>query len=298
LTDGIILLDKPAGQTSFQSLGGLKRRLGTGRVGHAGTLDRFAEGLLLVLTGRMTRLCAFATGLDKEYVASITFGRGTDTLDPEGRVTAEGRVPTRGELEEILPRFLGTSLQVPPDYSAIHVGGRRAYQAARAGEPVALSPRTITVTTLQLLDFSPPAASVRIACSKGTYVRALARDIAAGLGTCAHVSALRRTRIGGFNVSAAVRADVFDPARDVLSPVAFFDAAPSLGRIVLRQEALRSAYNGIRPTSAFFEVPVPAGDGTYGAFSSFGDLVAVVERAGESWKYAAVFAPHAPEPAP
>ncbi len=116
MTEGIVLLDKPPGETSFQSLSTIKRRLGTGRVGHAGTLDRFANGLLVVLTGRMTRLCAFATDLDKEYLAVVAFGKGTDTLDPEGAVTEEGPVPGRAELEEVLPRFLGSIVQIPPSF--------------------------------------------------------------------------------------------------------------------------------------------------------------------------------------
>ena len=178
MTEGIILLDKPAGQTSFQSLGFLKRRLDTRRIGHAGTLDKFAEGLLIVFAGRMTRLCPLATSLDKEYVAVFTFGRGTDTLDPEGEVTAEGPVPTRQELEAVLPEFLGTLSQVPPVYSAVHVNGRRASEAARKGDTVVLQPRTVRIDQLVVLDYRPPDAQLRVSCTKGTYIRSLARDIA------------------------------------------------------------------------------------------------------------------------
>lgn len=290
MTDGIILLNKPTGQTSFASLGLVKKRLQTGRVGHAGTLDRFAEGLLLVLSGRMTRLCAFATGMDKEYVARISFGRGTDTLDPEGSVTAEGPVPCRADLEAILPRFVGSFLQVPPAYSAIHVGGSRAWEAARRGESVALAPRPVRIDGLDLLAYEPPEASVRVSCSKGTYVRALARDIAVGLETCAFLSALRRTRVGGFTVEEARLPEDFDPARDVLPPAAFFAGAPSLGRLVLRPGAARGAQHGMPLTAVSFEA-VPDQDGTFGAFAPSGDLVAVVERRGSHWRYAAVFPP-------
>ena len=288
MTEGIILLDKPTGQTSFQSLAELKRRLGTRRVGHAGTLDRFAEGLLVVLAGRMTRLCSFATSLDKEYVAVFTFGRGTDTLDPEGATTAEGPVPSRQDIMGVLPSFLGTISQVPPDYSAVHVGGKRAYESARAGESPVLAPRNITIEKLEVIDIDGAELTLRISCSKGTYVRSLARDVAARLGTCAFVSALRRTRIGGFRLSDAVRADDFDPGRDVLPPTAFFDAAPGLGRVVVRDARTgRVANGGVLDDESFEDSPDH--DGTFGAFSSSGHLLAVVERTDGAWRYAAVF---------
>ena len=288
MTEGIILLDKPSGQTSFQSLAELKRRLGTRRVGHAGTLDRFAEGLLVVLAGRMTRLCSFATSLDKEYVAVFTFGRGTDTLDPEGATTAEGPVPGRQDVLDVLPSFLGTIPQVPPDYSAVHVGGKRAYQSARAGESPILAPRNITIEKLEVIDFVGAELALRISCSKGTYVRSLARDVAARLGTCAFVSALRRTRIGGFRLADAVRANDFDPGRDVLPPTAFFEAAPGLGRVVVRDARTgRIANGGVLDETSFEEDP--GHDGTFGAFSPSGQLLAIVERTNGSWRYAAVF---------
>jgi tRNA pseudouridine55 synthase len=288
LTEGIILLDKPAGQTSFQSLAELKRRLATGRVGHAGTLDKFAEGLLVVLAGRMTRLCSFATSLDKEYLAVFTFGRGTDTLDPEGTVTGSGPVPSREAIQAALPSFLGTISQVPPEYSAVHVAGRRAYQAARAGEIPVLAPRRVTIERLDLIDVVGPELTIRICCSKGTYVRSLARDMAALLGTCAFVSALRRTRIGGFRLADAVTAERFDPDRHVLPPAAFFEAAPGLGRVVVKDASARRLSNGGLLGEDSFEEN-PGHDGTYGAFSRSGDLLAVVERTQGAWRYAAVF---------
>jgi len=288
LTEGIILLDKPPGQTSFQSLGEIKRRLGTGRVGHAGTLDRFAEGLLVVLAGRMTRLCSFATSLDKEYVAVFTFGRGTDTLDPEGTVTSSGPVPGLEVIEDAIPSFLGTILQVPPQYSAVHVAGRRAYQAARAGETTVLAPRQVTIEKLDVIGMDGPDLTVRVSCSKGTYVRSLARDIAARLGTCAFVSGLRRTRIGGFRLADAVTAERFDPGRHVLPPAAFFDAAPGLGRLVVKDSSAGRLANGGPLGEGIFEED-PGGDGMYGAFSRSGGLLAVVERTRGTWRYAAVF---------
>ena len=288
MTEGIILLDKPPGLTSFQSLGFLKRCLGTGRVGHAGTLDKFAEGLLIVMVGRMTRLCPVATAFDKEYLATFTFGLGTDTLDPEGAMTGQGPVPSRAELAAVLPEFRGAISQVPPAYSAIHVDGRRASEAARRGENVQLRPRTVEIKALEILAYQPPEASFRISCTKGTYVRSLARDIAARLGTCAHVSRLRRIRIGGFSVENARTPDEFDPARDILAPSAFFRAAPALGRLVVRAEWAAPMSKGIRLSATLFE-EAPSGEGTYGVFSPDDRLLAVIEKNDSGLKYLATF---------
>ena len=294
MTEGIILLDKPLGLTSFQSLGEVKRRLGTRRVGHAGTLDKFAEGLLVVLAGRMTRLCAFAATLDKEYIAVITFGLGTDTLDPEGTVTGEGPIPDRVQIDAAIPAFRGTFQQVPPAYSAVHVGGRRAYEAARSGEVPLLAPRIVTIEKLELLDFTAPEATLRISCSKGTYIRALARDMAASMGTCAHVSRLCRTRIGGFFQKDAKRPDQIDPLTDLLSPGRFFDAAPGLKRLTLKETWAERVGNGFPLGESCFE-SVPAGNGIFGAFTIDGRLVAMVERREGAWRYAATFPEERPE---
>jgi tRNA pseudouridine55 synthase len=293
LTEGIILLDKPPGQTSFQSLGLLKRALATGRVGHAGTLDRFAEGLLVVLAGRMTRLAPLATSLDKEYLATFTFGTGTDTLDPEGAVTAEGRIPGASEIEAALPGFTGALSQVPPAYSAVHVGGVRASEAARKGRSVRLDPRPVVVHRFEMLDYRAPEVRVRIGCSKGTYVRSLARDLASALGTCAYVSKLRRTRIGGFSVEDACRPGDFLPQRDLLPPAAFFDAAPDLGRVLVRDECRGAVATGARLTDSMFLQPCGSAE-ILGAFDRDGQLLAVLGRSGRELRYLAAFPPAAP----
>ena len=293
MTEGIVLLDKPVGTTSFQSLGALKRRLGTGRVGHTGTLDRFAEGLLVVMAGRMTRLCALATALDKVYVATVTFGRETSTLDPEGETVGEGIVPSRDQINGVLPDFIGESLQVPPAYSAIHVGGVRAYRAARRGDVVTLRPRPIRIDALEVLSYEPPELVIRVACSKGTYIRSLARDIALAAGTRGFVSALRRTRVGGFRVEDAVSPENFDPARDLLPSAVFFSAVPGLGLLRVKEGSTRAMSTGRELSSACFEEP-PSADGCFGAFADDGRLVAIVEMSRGSWRYAATF----PDPAP
>jgi len=288
LTEGIILLDKPAGQTSFQSLGAIKHALGTPRVGHAGTLDKFAEGLLVVLAGRMTRLCPFATSLDKEYVAVFRFGQETDTLDPEGRVTGEGPVPSLQDVEHALQQFRGTFLQRPPQYSAIHVQGRRAWEAARGGDQVDLKPRSVTVYRLELVEFAAPEATVRVSCSKGTYVRSLARDLAVAVGSRGHVRALRRTRIGGFRVEDAHRPEAFREAEHVLPPSEFFSAVPALRRVAVLPRWSEAVSRGIRLDPGLFETP-PSGEGIFGAFSTDERLLAVIESQGERLRYLAAF---------
>lgn len=289
MTDGLLLADKPSGLTSFQALSPVKRALGTGRVGHTGTLDRFASGLLVVLCGRCTRLTSLVESLDKDYLARIRFGAGTDTLDPEGAVVAEGPVPDRAALEAALPGFLGEIRQAPPAYSAVHVDGRRAHELARSGRPVAPAERPVRIARLTVEAWEPPDAVIAVTCSRGTYVRSLARDIALRLGTCAHVAALRRTRVGDFRVEEAVSPDAFEPGRDLRSPRVLFERCPPLG--VLEVDAARAGMlaAGIAPEDGWFPGSGPS-DGLYGAFRAGTELVALVERENGRWRCRAVLA--------
>jgi tRNA pseudouridine(55) synthase len=198
--DGLILLHKPPGLTSFDTLRDIKRILGTGKVGHTGTLDKFAEGLLLVLTGRALKLCQWFTRCDKRYEAVIRFGTETDTLDPEGAVIANAPLPSRENVEQAIPQFLGKIEQSPPVYSAIHIDGRRASELARGGESPEMQKRPVTIFQLDLLSWEPPYARIFVHCSSGTYIRSLARDIALATGTRAHLTALIRTQVGGFKL--------------------------------------------------------------------------------------------------
>lgn len=208
---GVLLYAKKAGPTSFSSLWSIKHALGTDRVGHTGTLDSFAEGLLVVLAGHLTHLVPHVTGFTKTYRAVINFGTETDTLDPGGKIIRNATPTDRESLEKILPQFTGALLQVPPVYSAVHVDGKRASDAIRRGEDVKLESRQVFVYENKLIDFLPAESTdgksayalLEIKCSKGTYIRALARDIAQALGTCAHLSALRRTQVGPFSLSDA-----------------------------------------------------------------------------------------------
>lgn len=202
LTDGVLVLDKPAGVSSAAALGPVKREAAKAlKVGHAGTLDPFATGVLLVLLGDATRLSDLAMQLPKTYVATVRFGVATDTLDPDGEVVAQCDAGAPRELP--LDLFRGTIQQVPPAFSALKVGGRRAYKLARAGRAPELPPRPVVVHALEVRREDWPDVELEVVCGAGTYIRALARDLGTAVGLPAHLSALRRTRIGPFDADDA-----------------------------------------------------------------------------------------------
>ena len=212
--DGILIVDKPIGPTSHDIVGLIRRLAATKRVGHGGTLDPFASGVLPVFLGRATRVVEFHLGDRKAYRATVCFGASSTTDDLEGELTpAEGPAPGRDHVEATLAGFIGTIAQRPPAYSAIKVGGRRAYAMARAGEAVELKDRQVTIDALSLVtwdDTDPerPIAIVDVVCSAGTYVRALARDLGERVGNAAYLGALRRTAAGPFALDDAVSLDV------------------------------------------------------------------------------------------
>ncbi|MBA3727678.1 MAG: tRNA pseudouridine(55) synthase TruB [Actinobacteria bacterium] len=236
---GLLLVDKPAGITSHDAVDRVRRALSTRKVGHAGTLDPMATGLLLVGVGRTTRLLRFLADLPKSYLATGLLGIETETLDAEGRATRERDVNvSERELRAALAEFTGDILQVPPAYSAVKVGGRRSYDAARRGEPVASPPRPVRVFAFDLLLFHAPSFDVAVECSSGTYVRTLVADVGARLGCGAHVTALRRTAIGPFEVDRARPPE--DPGQ--LLPVE--RAAEHLPGVALQTEEARAARSG------------------------------------------------------
>jgi tRNA pseudouridine55 synthase len=201
--DGVLVCDKPAGMTSHDVVARVRRLAGQRRVGHGGTLDPAATGVLVLALGRATRLLPFLPMEPKRYLARIAFGSETDTLDASGTVTATADASGLGEaaVRAALAGFLGPQQQVPPMVSAVKVGGERLYAKARRGESVERAARPIVVHALELLDFAAgerPQATVAVACSGGTYVRALAADLGRALGTLAHLAALRRTAVGRF----------------------------------------------------------------------------------------------------
>lgn len=200
----------------------LRRALHVAKAGHAGTLDPGASGLLIVALGSATRLLEFLPIEPKVYRFGILFGSQTDTLDMQGAVVASGgRVPDAGEIESLIPRFTGTILQAPPEYSAIKVGGVRSYRRAREGRPIELAPRPVTIFSLRLLDFDAAAgrATFETACSGGTYIRALARDIAKDLGTLGSIFMLRRIAAGHFHVDTALCYENIHDAGAAIIPV-------------------------------------------------------------------------------
>ncbi len=203
---GWICLDKPYDLTSTHAVSRVRRLFNAQKAGHAGTLDPLATGILPIALGEATKTVPFLVDADKTYRFSIEWGRDTTTLDREGATTATSDArPDRAAIEAALPAFVGEIEQIPPAYSAIKVDGERAYDLARAGEEVVLASRIVNVHTARVTDIpDPDHVEIEIECGKGTYVRAIVRDLAHALGACGHVSALRRTRVGPFTEDRAI----------------------------------------------------------------------------------------------
>ena len=282
--DGILVVDKPIGPTSHDIVGLVRRLAATKRVGHGGTLDPFASGVLPLFLGRGTRVVEFHLRDRKRYRATVCFGAASSTDDLEGELTpADGPAPTREAVEAMLPALTGTILQRPPAYSAIKVGGRRAYAMARAGETPELRAREVTIHELALLDWDSadpdrPVAILDVVCSAGTYIRALARDLGERLGNGAYLGALRRTAAGPFGetdalsldvVRAAASAGIEDLAGLLLSIDVGLDAFPDVSLTAEEVDAVaRGQY--IRPSIGF-----AAGAERYRLRSPDGALVAL-----------------------
>ena len=292
--DGLVLLDKPEGITSFRCLARVKRVLGTRRVGHVGTLDPFASGLLGALTGRATRLAALLSGLDKRYLATVRFGCETDTLDPEGGVVGEAPIPELDTVRAVLPALTGRLRQRPPAYSAVHVAGRRAYELARRGDAPELPEREVTVAAVELVDWQPPDLTVMLTCSAGTYVRSWARDLGVAATSRAYVAHLRRLSIGPFSIRDAVGPDDFGRGL-VLPPAVFLRHLPGVQTVRVRPRYRRSVVHGQPPDGRFFTRDPEPGANYYAALDDDDCLLAVLRRGGahpmpSGWSYAGVFA--------
>ena len=205
LIEGVLLVDKSAGFTSHDAIARARRVLGVRRIGHMGTLDPFATGLLVLLVGRVTRLAAYIQGEPKVYDATIRFGARTDSDDATGQVIGTAPIPDARSVEDALPRLTGVLEQMPPAFSAKQVDGVRAYDAARRGVPLELRPSLVTVHAWSIRGWrSADELDVTVTCGGGTYIRALARDLGTLTGSVAHLSALRRTRSGPFSVDDAI----------------------------------------------------------------------------------------------
>jgi tRNA pseudouridine55 synthase len=277
--EGLLLVDKPGGVTSHDVVDVVRRNLGTRKVGHAGTLDPMATGLLLIGVGRATRLLRFLGALPKTYEGTMRLGIETTTLDADGDVVRERAVAlTEADVRDAIRSLVGDSLQRPPAYSAVKVGGRKLYEAAREGERLEAEPRPIRVDVFDLLSYEAPDAMFRVTCSGGTYVRVLAADMGAALGCGAHLAALRRTAIGPYTVVGAV------PPDGATAPLPLDAAVSHLPRLDLEADEAEAASHG-RPLG-------PAGlSGPYGVFGPDGRLIGVYEDDGPRARPQVILAP-------
>jgi tRNA pseudouridine55 synthase len=286
--DGFLVVDKPTGWTSHDVVAKLRRAAPRGtKIGHAGTLDPMATGVLVLCFGAATRLAEWATAEAKRYVAELTLGVETDTYDADGSVVAERPVDvTPEQLAAALAALRGPIEQRPPAYSAIKVAGQRLYDRARRGQPVVVESRTVEVHRLDLLRFDPPRLEIDVLCSKGTYVRSLAHDLGAALGCGAHLSALRRTASGAFALDQALPLDdaVARIGPALLLPLDTAVAAlPSVEVDAAGAALLRRG----QPVDA---APCAAEGAVGRAYDDRGAMFAIVERRGGAWWPRKVFA--------
>ncbi|MDT4919784.1 MAG: tRNA pseudouridine55 synthase [Pseudonocardiales bacterium] len=288
---GLVIVDKPAGWTSHDVVARLRRLAGTRRVGHAGTLDPMATGVLVVGVGSATRLLHHLVLTDKAYTATVRLGQATVTDDAEGAPAggSSAAAVTEDEVRTGMAALTGTIEQVPSAVSAIKVAGQRAYDRVRAGEAVQLAARPVTVLRFAATAFVRPAADlldveVEVACSSGTYVRALARDLGAALGTGGHLTALRRTRVGPFALDQARTLDELAAADDPVSlPLAAAVRAAFPAREIDDRETTELSYG--RPLAA------RGTPGVHGAFAPDGTVVALLQETDGAARPVLVFAP-------
>jgi tRNA pseudouridine55 synthase len=286
--DGLLLVDKPAGVSSHDMVLAARRAVRERRIGHAGTLDPFATGLLVLLVGRATRLLPHLSGEPKVYEATIVFGSATDTDDVGGAVVDTGPLPTQRAIRDAIPALTGPLQQVPSAYSAKRVDGRRAYDLARAGVAVELAPAAITVHGWEIIgavgqDDAVSELAVRVTCSGGTYVRALARDLGRAVGSAAHLRALRRVASGPFRVEEAVTLAALRDGAVRLRPPA--DALPHLPVERLTEEQVARVVRGIAVEAA------AAGPWARLVHIDTGVLVALGERRDDQWQPRVVMRP-------
>lgn len=286
-TGGVLLVDKPMGPTSHDVVAQIRRKLHTRQVGHAGTLDPAASGLLLVCVNEATRILEYLTATDKSYTGDIVFGIATDTEDATGRVlaTAPAVDLTDERVQSALPAFIGTTSQTVPAYSAVHIDGVRAYELARAGKSVEMPSRDVCISSLSVgplrRDGDVASATFEVSCSKGTYIRALCRDIGAAVGVPAHMGTLRRTAIGQAKLDLAVSLDDLmesdHPTQYLLPMLPFLQAYPTMS---VSRSTLERLANGQRiPAQCQADEPLATGDMVFVVYD--GAMVAVAQLIGE-----------------
>jgi tRNA pseudouridine(55) synthase len=284
---GLVIVDKPADWTSHDVVGRMRRLAKTRRVGHAGTLDPMATGVLVLGVGKATRLLGHLALTEKGYDATIRLGESTNTDDAEGEITATASAApvTDAALHAGIAALTGPIEQVPPQVSAIKVNGQRAYKMARKGEEVALAARPVTVHEFRILDVRRHGdlidVDASVSCSSGTYIRALARDLGASLGCGGHLTALRRTRVGPYDLAMARTLDQLGEKLEIL-PMAEAVAAVFPRRDVSEDDARKVAHGGRLAAAGL-------GPGPVGVFAPDGTLLALVEEHGQVAKPLAVF---------
>ncbi len=286
--NGILIVDKPLGPTSHDVVAVVRRAARQKKVGHAGTLDPLATGLLVLALGQATRTIEFLVGHDKVYEARVRLGQATTTYDAEGETIAthEGPLPTRDEVETALGALRGEIMQRPPIFSAIKQGGEALYEKARRGEAVEVAARPVTIHALRVTAWEPPHVGLHVHCSKGTYIRSLAHDLGAALGVGGHLSALRRVASGAFTLAQARPLDAIKSATPeeieaMLLPVGVgLEALPTILVDAAAQQALQRGR----------ALPAPTGEGTVRALDESGALVAILRwRDDRGWQPEKVF---------
>lgn len=286
---GMLCIHKPPGPTSHDVVAGVRRRVGRGvKVGHAGTLDPFAEGVLVVCLGPATRLADRVQAQPKRYRATVHLGATSATDDPEGEIVPlpdAPAPPTDDDVRRAAGGFVGTVEQVPPAHSAVHVGGRRAYSLARSGQAVRLVPRRVTIHGIDVLAYAYPRVELDVRCGSGTHIRALARDLGEALGTGGYCAALTRTAVGAFDIADAVFPDALDPRRDLIPAARAVEHLPAVAAEGIE---LRRFLHGNEVSA-----PGPLAAGEVAVIDAGGTLVAIAEAApdGRSIRPRKVFAP-------
>jgi tRNA pseudouridine55 synthase len=272
---GVLVVDKPEGMTSHDVVSGIRKKFRTRKVGHLGTLDPMATGVLPLTLGPATRLARFVPASPKEYVGTIQLGWETTTADREGEPMGETR-PAQVERDRVIDAmrsFVGTGPQIPPAFSAKKIDGQRAYRLARKGEEVALSPIEVTIDAFVAVEVGPSSVDFRVVCSGGTYVRSLARDIGRRLGTGGHLTRLRRTRSGPFLEEQSVSPDHTSTA-DIIGPEIFLSHLPRVEAGDDHAESLRHGR----------QIELAGPDGYVCIFNKSGDLLSVARRK-EGWAH-------------
>jgi tRNA pseudouridine55 synthase len=287
IAHGLLLIDKPKEYSSFDVIRDLRRSTGVKKMGHTGTLDPMATGLLVLCLGEGTKLVPYLTVDDKSYEAEVTFGISTDSFDADGEVTDRNQLDELVHLNEDLVRdalaqFLGTQEQIPPAFSAIKVNGERLYEKARRGEKVVVPSRVVTFYELAFLQFFKgdgtlsclPRVHIRVKCSKGTYIRSLATDLGAKLNVCAHLTSLRRTEAGGFKIEQAVTLDKLNADTLDAHLIPLSQALPQATLLSIDELSVQALRQG-KPIKAPQDIATSE-LGLCGALSANGDLVALL----------------------